>query len=404
MERRVPNISELRALMKFKPVDRDRRRARLSAATSVADLRRIARRRTPTAAFEYVDGGSFQEDTLRRNRAVFESLEFIPDVLRDVSAVDLRAKVAGADLALPVGIAPTGLTRLAHAEGEMAGVHAAQKFGIPFALSTMGTTSIEDIATAAPAAERWFQLYLWKDRERSLELISRASEAGYGALIVTVDTPVGGARYRDVKNGMTLPPSLTLKTILDASYRPEWWFNFLTTRPLGFANFESSRGDVTEQANSMFDPSLNFDDLAWLRENWAGKLIVKGIQTPEDALKAFGLGADSIVVSNHGGRQLDRAPVPLRTLPEIRAAVGAEPEIILDSGIMTGGDIVAAIASGADFTLVGRAYLYGLMAGGQQGVERMLQILRSEMTIVMQLLGVRSLSELTPHHIRAFGG
>jgi L-lactate dehydrogenase (cytochrome) len=199
---------------------------------------------------------------------------------------------------------------------------------------------------------------------------------------------------------MTLPPSLTLKTILDASYRPEWWFNFLTTKPLGFANFESSRGSVTEQANGMFDPSLNFDDLAWLRANWAGKLIVKGIQTPQDAVKVFGLGADAIIVSNHGGRQLDRAPVPLRSLPEIRSAVGPGAEIILDSGIMSGGDIIAAIAAGADFTLVGRAYLYGLMAGGQQGVERMLQILQAEMAIVMQLLGVSSLAELTPEHVR----
>src|SRR3954471_6467542 len=336
MDRRVPNISELRELMKFKPVELDRRRARLASATSVADLRRIARRRTPAAAFDYVDGGSFQEHTLRRNREAFDRLEFVPGVLRDVSSVDLSAKIAGIQAAMPVGIAPTGLTRLVHAEGELGGAQAAASFGIPFTLSTMGTTSIEEVAAAVPAADRWFQLYLWKDRERSLALVNRAAAAGYGALVVTVDTPVGGARYRDVKNGMTLPPSLTLKTILDASYRPEWWFDFLTTKPLGFANFESSRGSVTEQANSMFDPSLNFEDLAWLRANWPGKLIVKGIQAPQDAVKAFDLGADAIVISNHGGRQLDRAPVPLRSLPEIRSAVGPGAEVILDSGITSG--------------------------------------------------------------------
>lgn len=230
--------------------------------------------------------------------------------------------------------------------------------------------------------------------------MNRAAAAGYGALIVTVDTPVAGARLRDTRNGMTMPPTLTPKTVLDASYRPEWWFNFLTTKPLGFANFEGERVSLAETVNTMFEPSLNFDDLGWLRETWPGKLIVKGIQSPQDAVESFARGADAIVVSNHGGRQLDRAPVPLRILPDIRAAVGPDAEIILDSGIMSGGDIVAAIAAGADFTLIGRAYLYGLMAGGRQGAERTLELLRTEMTVVMQLLGVTSLAELTPEHVR----
>ncbi|MFC7861361.1 alpha-hydroxy-acid oxidizing protein [Arthrobacter koreensis] len=404
MKRRIPQYSELRELVQFKAFDPDRRRARLAKANTIADLRNIARRRVPTAAFEYVDGGSFAEHSLRRNRDAFDAVEFNPHVLRDVAAVDLRTTIAGAHAALPVGIAPTGLTRLMHAEGEVAGAQAAASFGIPFSLSTMGTVSIEEVAAEAPDAERWFQLYLWKDRPRSLELIRRAEAAGFGALVVTVDTPVSGARYRDTRNGMTLPPTLTAKTILDASYRPEWWFNFLTTKPLGFANFEGERTSVAEQVNTMFDPSLNLEDLAWLRENWSGKLIVKGIQSASDAVDVLARGADALVVSNHGGRQLDRAPVPLTVLPEIRAAVGPEAQLILDSGIMSGGDIVAALAAGADFTLIGRAYLYGLMAAGRQGVERALEILRTEMTLVMQLIGATSVAELGPEHLRNLAG
>ncbi|WP_104161546.1 alpha-hydroxy acid oxidase [Arthrobacter sp. ZGTC212] len=400
MKRRIPQYKELRDLVQFKPFDLDRRRARLAKATNVWELRDIAKRRIPAAAFDYVDGGSFGEHALNRNRAAFDDVEFVPHVLRDVTSVDLRTKIAGTESALPVGIGPTGLTRLMHTEGEIGGARAAAAFGIPFSLSTMGTASIEELAAEVPDAAKWFQLYLWKDRGRSRELVNRAAAAGYGALIVTVDTPVAGARLRDTRNGMTMPPTLTPKTVLDASYRPEWWFNFLTTKPLGFANFEGERVSLAETVNTMFEPSLNFDDLGWLRETWPGKLIVKGIQSPQDAVESFARGADVIVVSNHGGRQLDRAPVPLRILPDIRAAVGPDAEIILDSGIMSGSDIVAAIAAGADFTLIGRAYLYGLMAGGRQGAERTLELLRTEMTVVMQLLGVTSLAELTPEHVR----
>ncbi|WP_104054996.1 MULTISPECIES: alpha-hydroxy acid oxidase [unclassified Arthrobacter] len=400
MKRRIPQYKELRDLVQFRPFDLDRRRARLAKATNVWELRDIAKRRIPAAAFDYVDGGSFGEHALNRNRAAFDDVEFVPHVLRDVTSVDLRTKIAGTESALPVGIGPTGLTRLMHTEGEIGGARAAAAFGIPFSLSTMGTASIEELAAEVPDAAKWFQLYLWKDRGRSRELVNRAAAAGYGALIVTVDTPVAGARLRDTRNGMTMPPTLTPKTVLDASYRPEWWFNFLTTKPLGFANFEGERVSLAETVNTMFEPSLNFDDLGWLRETWPGKLIVKGIQSPQDAVESFARGADAIVVSNHGGRQLDRAPVPLRILPDIRAAVGPDAEIILDSGIMSGGDIVAAIAAGADFTMIGRAYLYGLMAGGRQGAERTLELLRTEMTTVMQLLGVTSLAELTPEHVR----
>ena len=401
-KRCLPDAQALRELMRFKPLDLHIVRARVNSAQTIADLRTLARRRTPTPAFDYVDGGSFGEHSKYRNRETFDQVEFVPSVLRDVSTVDPSGRIAGTRFRIPVGIAPTGLTRLAHSSGEKAGASAADAAGVPFSLSTMGTASIEDIATNDPDATRWFQLYLWKDREKSLALVSRALEAGYTGLIVTVDTPVGGARYRDARNGMTLPPTISFRTLVDASYRPAWWLNFLTTESLGFANFASDHGSVMEQANEMFDASLEVPDLAWLRSNWPGKLIVKGIQTANDALRAFDTGADAIVISNHGGRQLDRAPVPMQVLPSIRAATGPAAEIILDSGIMTGGDVVAALANGANFTLIGRAYLYGLMAGGELGARRALTILESEIRVVMKLLGVTRLADLTPDHVRQY--
>jgi L-lactate dehydrogenase (cytochrome) len=404
MQRQFPRWSELRPLMQFSAPDANRRRARLAGAADLYDLRTIARRRTPTVAFDYVDGGANDEITLERNRQAFRDTELIPHVLHDVSSVDLSTTIAGAETALPFGIAPTGFTRMMHAAGERAGVSVAQRHGIPFALSTMGTASIEDLAEQAPAARKWFQLYLWKDRAKSLALVERAQAAGYDTLLVTVDTPLAGARLRDRRNGMTIPPKLTLKTVLDASYRPEWWFNFLTTEPLTFATLDGHTGAIEDLITTMFDPTLTLDDLRWLRGVWNGKLFVKGVLTPEDALRVGDAGADGIVVSNHGGRQLDRAPVPLRELPAIRSAVGREMEIILDSGIMSGNDIVTAIAAGADFTLIGRAYLYGLMAGGEDGVDRVVEILRSEIQVALGLVGVTSLAELGPEHVRLLQG
>jgi L-lactate dehydrogenase (cytochrome) len=285
-------------------------------------------------------------------------------------------------------------------EGEYAGSQAAEATGIPYTLSTMGTASIEDVARAAPAGRNWFQLYLWTDRERSMELIERAAAAGNDTLMVTVDTAVAGARLRDVRNGMTIPPALTLKTVIDASYRPAWWFNFLTHEPLAFASLNRYSGTVADLINSMFDPTLTFDDLDWLRQVWKGNLVVKGIQTLDDARKVVDHGADGIVLSNHGGRQLDRAPIPLRLLPDVAAELKGKTSIMLDTGIMSGGDIVAALALGADFTLIGRAYLYGLMAGGRAGVDRTIAILEKEITRTMQLLGVTRVADLTPDHVR----
>jgi L-lactate dehydrogenase (cytochrome) len=399
LKRRIPKVKDLAPLMQFKKVDFSAT-ARLKRASTIADLRTIAKRRTPQAPFDYTDGAAEAEITLNRARQAFTDLEFRPGILRNVESVDLSTDVLGRTAAMPFGIAPTGFTRMMHSEGEYAGSRAAEAAGIPYTLSTMGTASIEDVAAAAPSGRNWFQLYLWTDRDRSMELIERASKAGNDTLMVTVDTPVAGARLRDVRNGMTIPPALTLKTVLDASYRPGWWFNFLTTEPLAFASLSRYSGTVADLVDSMFDPTLTFDDLDWLRGTWKGRLVVKGIQTVDDAKSVVDHGADGIVISNHGGRQLDRAPVPLHLLPEIASALKGKTCIMLDTGIMSGGDILAALALGADFTLVGRAYLYGLMAGGRRGVDRSIEILREEMTRTMKLLGVNRIADLNPDHVR----
>ena len=399
MRRQLPRRRDLAPLVRFRTPVLSARRRRLRDALTIEDLRRAARRRTPRAAFDYTDGAADAEVSLARARQAFQDVQFNPGVLRDVSSVDTSREVLGRRMALPFGIAPTGFTRLMHAEGEVAGATAAAAAGIPFALSTMGTTSIEDVAAAAPTGRHWFQLYLWKDRERSMALVERAARAGFDTLLVTVDVPVAGARLRDVRNGMTIPPTLTPRTVLDAIPRPRWWFDLLTTEPLAFASLDSWSGTVADLLDTMFDPTVSFADLGWIKEQWPGRLVVKGIQTVEDARRVADLGADAVLLSNHGGRQLDRAPVPFHLLPEVVGAVGADVEVHLDSGIMSGQDVVAAVAHGARFTLVGRAYLYGLMAGGRDGVDRAIEILQGQVERTMRLLGVRSLDELEPGHV-----
>ncbi|MBK1787535.1 alpha-hydroxy acid oxidase [Prauserella cavernicola] len=401
MMRRRPQLSELAALMRFERFNPDRRAARLARAADVWDLRTIAKRRTPKPAFDYVDGGAGRERTLARNRAAFDDVELLPPVLHGTAEVDLSVTIAGGHSALPFGIGPTGFTRFMHAEGEEAGAVAAQRAGIPFSLSTMGTRSIEDVAAVAPQARRWFQLYLWKDRARSQELLDRAWASGFDTLLVTVDTPVAGQRLRDVRNGMTIPPRIRLRTLADASYRPEWWFNFLTTDPLSFASLSPSSTDLPTLINSMFDPSLDFSDLAWIRSVWPGQLFVKGVLTGKDARRSVDTGADGVVVSNHGGRQLDHVPASLTALPEVRRELGPDIPIVLDSGVMSGADVIAALCCGADFVLLGRAYLYGLMAGGRQGVTRALDLLTNEVRVGMQLMGAARIGDLDRSFVRA---
>jgi L-lactate dehydrogenase (cytochrome) len=399
-ERRLPRWSELRPLLRPRPLQLDPTERRLSRALTIADLRAVARRRTPRAAFDYTDGAAEAETSLRRAREAFQRVEFQPRVLRDVTAVDTTTSVLGRPSALPLAFAPTGFTRMMQHEGERAVVRVAEAVGIPYALSTLGTTSIEDVAAAAPGARKWFQLYVWRDRGAGKELVERAQAAGYEALMLTVDVPVAGARLRDARNGLTIPPSLTLRTVLDAATHPAWWFNLLSTEPLVFASLTSSEGTVAELINRMFDPSLTVRDVEWLRETWSGPLIVKGIQHVDDARMVVDAGVDALVVSNHGGRQLDRAPTPLEVLPAVVEAVGDRAEVLLDGGVRSGADVVAAVALGARACLVGRAYLYGLMAGGERGVRRSVDILAVEIARTLQLLGVDAVGALAPEHVR----
>jgi L-lactate dehydrogenase (cytochrome) len=388
VDRRLPRPSELRELL------------RLTSAATIADLRELARRRAPRAVFDYTDGAAGEgELSLERARRAFHRLQFNPSVLHDVSAVDTTTTILGRPSTLPFALAPTGFTRLMHTEGERAVVAVAEEVGIPYALSTLGTTTIEQMAEAGPGARRWFQLYVWRDRAPAGELIKRAVDAGYDTLMLTVDTPVAGARLRDVRNGMSIPPRLSLRTFVDGALHPRWWFDLLTTEPLTFANLASTDGTVAELINRVFEPALTMDDVRWLRSVWPGSLVIKGIQSAADAERVVDAGADGVLLSSHGGRPLERAPVPLELVPSVVSAVGGRAQVLVDTGVMNGGDIVAALALGADAVLVGRAYLYGLMAAGRRGVARAVEILAAEVVRTMQLLGARSVDELAPSHV-----
>ncbi|MBW8764125.1 MAG: alpha-hydroxy-acid oxidizing protein [Microbacterium sp.] len=406
VQRQVPNPAELLELMKFKKPELNGKKRRLDAALTIADLRTIAKRRTPKAAFDYTDGAAEGELSLSRARQAFQDVEFHPGILRPAPHVDTSVDILGGPSALPFGIAPTGFTRLMQTEGEVAGAGAAAAAGIPFTLSTLGTTSIEGVKAVTlrepqgPIPGRnWFQLYVMRDREISYELTRRAAAAGFDTLHFTVDTPVAGARLRDKRNGFSIPPQLTLGTIVNAIPRPWWWYDFLTTPKLEFASLSTTGGTVGELLDAAMDPTISYDDLAVIRDLWPGKIVIKGVQNVEDSLRLKDAGVDGIVLSNHGGRQLDRAPIPFHLLPKVREAVGGDFTVMIDTGIMNGADIVASVALGADFTLIGRAYLYGLMAGGREGVDRTIAILRGEIERTMRLLGVSSVAELEPTHV-----
>lgn len=403
-QRMIPKWEDLKPFIRARPMVWDGVERRLGNAESVDALRRVAQRTVPKAVFDYTDGAAGDELSLTRNREFLSRTVFRPRVLRDVSKVDTSASILGKRSALPLSLAPTGFTRLMNHEGETSVARSAQRAGVPYALSTMGTSSIEEVADAAPVGRKWFQLYLWKNRAASAELLKRAADSGYEALVLTVDTPIAGPRLRDVRNGFTIPPTLTAKTVADAARKPRWWFNLLTTEPLKFASLNSWSGTVAELANSMFDPSATLAEIEWLKDQWPGKLIVKGIQHPDDAASVVGAGADVIVISNHGGRQLDRAIVPLDAVDEVRAQVGNDVEIIVDGGISSGSDIAAALCLGADSVLIGRAYLYGLMAGGERGVDRVFELLREELESTMKLLGVTSIDGLDRSLIKTASG
>ncbi|MFJ9363914.1 alpha-hydroxy-acid oxidizing protein [Nocardia sp. NPDC101769] len=377
--------------------------AGLERAHTIADLRSLARRRVPQAIFDYVDGAADTELGAVRARKAFEDLEFQPSVLRDVSTIDTAGSVLGAPTALPIVLAPTGFTRMMHSAGECAAAEVAARHGIPYTLATMGTSSIEQVAAASgPHGRRWFQLYIWKDRSASRALMERAAAAGYDTLVITVDVPVAGARLRDVRNRMTIPPTASWTRPLDLARYARWRWARRGAEPLTFASLDRWPGTAATLADRMFDDTVSFDDIEALRPHWPGSLLIKGVQGAEDARRLVACRTDGIVISGHGGRQLDRARPPLHSLTRVREAVGDSVELLLDTGITHGADVVAAVALGATSTLIGRAYLYGLMAGGAAGVERAVEILREQIIRTMKLLGATSLDELSPEHVAVF--
>jgi L-lactate dehydrogenase (cytochrome) len=366
------------------------RGTRLDRVRTSADFARLARRRVPRSVFDYVEGGAEREVALRRGPEAFDRAVFHPHVLVDVARVDPRATVLGREIAFPVVLGPTGFTRMMHTEGEPAVARAAARAGVPYALSTMGTTAVEALPSAG---DRWFQLYLWRDRARSRELMERAAAAGYSTLVLTVDVPVAGARLRDVYNGMTVPPTLTPRTLTDMVRRPRWLADALTTAPLAFESLGAAE-DLASIINTVFEPAVTPRDVEWLREHWAGALVLKGIQRVDDAKVAVAAGADGIAVSNHGGRQLDRAVTPLDLLPDVVDAVGDTAEVYLDGGVRSGADVAVAVALGARAVFVARPYLYALMAAGEAGVDHLLRLLRDDYVRTLQLLGVTRTGDL----------
>ncbi|MGY1605278.1 alpha-hydroxy acid oxidase [Geodermatophilus sp. SYSU D00815] len=400
--RQLPRPAELRELVRFRRPEPAPTARRLASALTVRDLRAVAARTTPRAVFDYVDGAAEEEITAARNVAAYRRVAFRPDALSSVADPDTTVELLGRRLPLPLVFAPTGYTRMMHHHGEAAVARVAEHVGIPYSLSTVGSTSIADVRAAAPGADLWFQLFLTADDRLNEALVAQAEEAGYSTLVLTVDTAVSGMRLRDVVNGLTIPPALTAKTVLDMSRRPRWLLNKLTTPGLTFAVLGSAvEGTPTpgEVASMMFDPGMDLAALDRVRRRWPGALLVKGVTTPDSARRIVDRGADGVVVSNHGGRQLDRSAATLDVLPAVREAVGDDVAVLIDGGVLHGQDVVAARALGADAAMIGRAYLYGLMAGGQDGVLRAVEILAEEYQRCMQLLGVRRSADLCARHV-----
>ena len=387
---------DVRALIRLRPPVLDPVDRTLAHCHTIDDLRRVARRRWPEGIRGYVDGGADGEVSVARNRAAYQRFSLLPHPLRDVTEVDTRTSLLGVESALPFALAPTGYTRMMHNQGEPAVARAAAAAGIPYTLSTVATTSLEDVAGKS-AGDLWFQLYVWRDRGKMRDLVARAREHGYRTLMLTVDTPVTGLRARDLRAGFTVPPTLTPQTLLQMAAHPVWCARMLTGAPITFANlpgFEQDPMGAMAMAAELFDASVRWDDLAQLRDLWDGPLLVKGLGRPDDATQAAALGVDGVVLSNHGGRQLDQAIPPIEALPAVRDAVGDDVEVYVDSGVRRGTDLAIALARGATGCLVGRPYLYGLGAGGERGVAAAITMLAGELRRAMQLRGVTTISQL----------
>ncbi|MFM2160025.1 MAG: hypothetical protein RLY39_556 [Actinomycetota bacterium] len=375
-------------------------KGKLLRAQTIEDLAQIAKKRTPKVVFDYVEGSAVDEIAYARSRDALSRIEFNSRVMRDVSKLDTSEKILGKAVDIPICFAPTGYTRLMHHVGEPAVANVASKKNLIYALSTMGTTSPEELAAAVPNSRRWFQLYIMKNRSDSLAVIKQAKDNGFEALVLTVDTPVTGLRYRDNRNGLTVPPKIKINTVLAIARKPIWWLNLFTTGKLEFAAFRGWDKPLSELAGLIFDPSTTMKEISWLRSVWKGPIIVKGVQSVEDAKAIAKLGVQGIILSNHGGRQFDRGQVPLEILPEVVKAVGNKVEIYVDGGIMSGLDALGAIALGAKAVFIGRAYLYGAMANGEAGVEQVIEIMRREFENGMALSGATNIAEVRKNGAR----
>jgi L-lactate dehydrogenase (cytochrome) len=399
-------INTFRSVVRFDRVTLDPVERRLKSAASVEDFRRIAKRRLPHGVFDYIDGGADDERSLARNVEAFADYEFQPRILRDVSHLDTSTTILGRRADFPLILAPTGFTRIAHSQGELAVARAAARAGIPWSLSTMGTRSIEEVA-AVSNGDKWFQVYTWRDRGLVKELLGRAKAAGYTAVWLTVDTAMLGRRERDVRRGMTLPPKIGPSTIIDGAIHPAWTWDFLRNEPITFANVVglsdedgSSAVTLSEHMARQFDPALSWDDVDWLRTVWDGPIVLKGVQTVADAKQAVAMGVEGIGLSNHGGRQLDDAPAPIDLVEPVRDEIGDGATVICDGGVRRGSDIVKALALGADAVSMGRPYLYALGAAGERGVDQLLAFLREGMERTMALSGVRTIAEIDRSVVR----
>ena len=395
-------IDTLRSVLQFRRFEFNATKRRLQKAASIEDLRKMARRRLPGGVFDYIDGGAEDEVAMDRNTRAFREMEFVPRVLRDMGNVDTAGTILGSEVPFPLILAPTGFTRIAHPSGELAVARAAERAGLPYSLSTMGTRSVEEVA-AVSNGSKWFQVYVWRDKGLLKDMILRAKEAGFDVLCITVDAAMLGRRERDVRRGFTLPPKMGIDTLFEGMIRPSWSLRFAFSEPISFANVAgntdidgSTAVDLAGFMNSQFDPTLSWQDVEWMRSLWDGPVLVKGVQCVADAVIARDQGLDGIVLSNHGGRQLDSAPSIIELVQPVAEAVGGDLDIVCDGGVRRGGDIVKALALGATSCMVGRPYLYGLAAAGEEGVNWVIEHLHTGMKRDMALCGAASVSELTP--------
>jgi L-lactate dehydrogenase (cytochrome) len=394
-------LKSVRSVVQLRKFELSKTTRLLNACGDLDDLRAIAKKRLPGGVFDYFDGAAEDEVTKVENSRAFANVELRPRILRDVSKIDTSPTIMGQPVPFPIALSPTGFTRIAHPQGELAVARVAGRFGLPFTLSTLGTRSIEEVAAVA-TGPLWYQLYVWKDRGLSRELVQRAKAAGYKSIMLTVDTPVFGRRERDVRRGFTLPPKIGLETFIDGIRHPKWTWDFVRNEPITFSAV-AGRSDVdgsraitlADYVNSQFDPTLSWKDLAWIREESGLPIMLKGIQSVEDALVAAEMGVDAIALSNHGGRQYDGSPAPIALLPEVMQSVGDRIEVLVDGGVRRGSDVVKACALGARGVMFGRPYLYGLGAAGEPGVQWALDHITQGVTRTMALIGETSIANMS---------